>query len=48
MDGDYRPPSQKVSASRRMWDKESLLEDAEVKFNREAYDMLVEILTLTG
>jgi hypothetical protein len=47
VDGDYRPPSQWASASRRMWDKELLLADAGEKLKPEAFDMLVDLLTFT-
>jgi len=47
VDGDYRPPAQRTSGSRRIWDKVSLLEDAKVKLTSEAYAMLADLLTFT-
>ncbi len=47
VDGDYRPPSQRSSGIRRIWDKESLLKDAEEKLKPEAYDLLDDLLTFT-
>ena len=47
VDGDYRPPSQRISGSRKTWNKELLLEDAKEKLNPDAYTMLVDLLTFT-
>ena len=44
VDGDYRPTSQRVSASRRMWDKQTILKDAEEKLELEAFHILEGLL----
>ena len=47
VDGDVRQASQRTSTSRRVWDKESLLQDAKEKLNPVAYDMLLELLAFS-
>jgi hypothetical protein len=47
VDGDYRPPSQRISGSRRTWNKEALLADAKERLSSEAYDLLHDLLTFT-
>jgi len=47
VDGDYRPPSQRISGSRKTWNKEALLADARERLSSEAYDLLRDLLTFT-
>lgn len=47
VDGDYRPPSQRESGSRKIWDKESLLADAKEKLELEVFDLLNDLLIFT-
>ena len=47
VDGDVRQASQRTSASRRLWDKASLLQDAKEKLESVAYDMLVGLLAFS-
>jgi hypothetical protein len=43
VDGDLRQPLSRKSHSRKNWDKESILEDAQKKLDKSSFDILVDL-----